>query len=153
MAVEEWRPVEGHPGYEVSDHGRVRHGARVLKCSPGPNGYRKTRFGRGTPDLYVHHLVLAAFVGPRPDGAVTRHLDGDELNNALANLVYGTPGENMHDVVRHGRHVWANRTQCPQGHPYSEANTYVNPRGSRVCRICTRAAVARHRAKTSLAAQ
>lgn len=27
-------------------------------------------------------------------------------------------------------------THCPQGHPYDEANTYVNPRGVKCCRRC-----------------
>jgi hypothetical protein len=31
----------------------------------------------------------------------------------------------------------AARTHCPQGHPYSEENTYVN-RGHRFCRTCHR---------------
>jgi 5-methylcytosine-specific restriction endonuclease McrA len=29
--------------------------------------------------------------------------------------------------------------RCPQGHAYDAENTYVNRRGSRVCRTCTRA--------------
>lgn len=149
--TEKWLPIAGHPGYEVSDAGRVRSGSRILKCTPGPNGYRKTRLGRGTPDTYVHHLVLRAFVGPQPDGTVVRHLDGDELNNARSNLEYGTPRENVLDTVRHGRHHWANKTECPQGHPYTSGNTRVTRTGSRVCRTCARAAVARHRMKASLA--
>jgi hypothetical protein len=31
------------------------------------------------------------------------------------------------------------RTHCPKGHPYDEANTYVTPRGWRQCRTCNRA--------------
>jgi len=32
----------------------------------------------------------------------------------------------------------AEKTHCPQGHPYDEANTYRKPRGDRECRICRR---------------
>jgi hypothetical protein len=32
------------------------------------------------------------------------------------------------------------RTHCPAGHPYDEANTYVDKKGRRSCRACTRAA-------------
>jgi hypothetical protein len=38
------------------------------------------------------------------------------------------------------------KTHCPQGHAYDEANTYVNPRGARVCRTCQRETMRRRRA-------
>jgi hypothetical protein len=31
------------------------------------------------------------------------------------------------------------KTNCPSGHEYSTENTYVNRKGSRVCRVCARA--------------
>lgn len=31
------------------------------------------------------------------------------------------------------------KTHCPQGHPYDEDNTFVTPKGSRVCRTCKKA--------------
>ncbi len=50
----------------------------------------------------LHILILMTFVGPCPDGMGTRHLDGDPINNRLANLKYGTQKENQHDGKRHG---------------------------------------------------
>ncbi|NIH98089.1 hypothetical protein FHU31_005095 [Mycolicibacterium fluoranthenivorans] len=47
--------------------------------------------------IKVHHLVLLAFVGPRPPGLHALHCDDDPLNNHLSNLRYGTPSENQHD--------------------------------------------------------
>jgi hypothetical protein len=41
------------------------------------------------------------------------------------------------------------KSHCPAGHPYDEANTYVNPRGGRSCRICQRESRRRWRARTS----
>src|SRR6188474_1286654 len=29
------------------------------------------------------------------------------------------------------------KTHCPQGHPYAGENLYVNPRGKRLCKICS----------------
>ncbi len=28
------------------------------------------------------------------------------------------------------------KTHCPRGHPYDEVNTYINPKGWRICNIC-----------------
>jgi hypothetical protein len=46
--------------------------------------------------------VLEAFVGPRPQGAQCRHLDGDAKNNRAENLRWGTQAENEADKRRHG---------------------------------------------------
>lgn len=91
----------------------------------------------------VHLLILEAFQGPRPEGTVTRHLDGDKTNNRLSNLRRGTPAENSQDAMRHGTHIGterAARTHCKQGHLFSEANTYVATVDGRFrarkCRTC-----------------
>ena len=52
----------------------------------------------------VHRLVAHCFVGARPDGKETRHIDGNKLNNAASNLTYGTKSENTFDAMRHGKH-------------------------------------------------
>ena len=88
----------------------------------------------------VHHLVLLAFVGPKPGGMVTRHLNGDPGDNRLTNLVYGTQSENMYDKVAHGTHHEANKTHCANGHPYEGDNVYFDPysNNKRTCRTCRR---------------
>lgn len=50
----------------------------------------------------IHRLLLLAFVGPKPDGLVTRHLNGNPLDNRLENLCYGTYAENRADAKSHG---------------------------------------------------
>lgn len=152
---ENWLPISGYEGlYEVSDRGRVRSldrtyphprkgitrwRGRIMKATPGKNGYRRatlTKDGFQTP-YYVHTLVLEAFRGARPfAGAYGRHLDDDKLNNRLDNLAWGTPSENNYDRVRNGGHPCANKTHCPQGHEYNAENTYVSPRGWRYCTPC-----------------
>jgi hypothetical protein len=52
---------------------------------------------------YVHNLILAAFVGPRPKGMQACHNDGDTTNNRLGNLRWDTPKANMRDRDDHGR--------------------------------------------------
>ena len=149
---ERWVPIPGCPGYEVSDLGRVRSidrmvtntlgqtrtlRGRVLATPPVCKGYPMVTLGKAGNRL-VHQLVLEAFVGPRPPGIPVCHNDGDRTNNHLNNLRYDSPSENMYDVVRHGRHAMANKTECPKGHLYSPENTLVS-NGRRYCRTCARA--------------
>jgi len=94
--------------YEVSSFGRVRSHAwgklRILNPYPNTTGYLLLNWladGKRHSRL-LSHLVLEAFVGPRPEGKETRHLDGNRRNNHLSNLAWGTRGENNEDKVRHG---------------------------------------------------
>lgn len=100
MTKERW---ERHPLFddcEISDQGRVRRYLRPFLMS---NGYPHVSLGGVKKRRYLHNLVIEAFVGPRPKGYHTRHLDGDKTNNALSNLKYGTVTENMADRTAHGR--------------------------------------------------
>jgi hypothetical protein len=155
--AEEWRAVVGYEGlYEVSDQGRVRSLERkvprgssmmqvrgkILSPAPDTSGHLHvglSRLGHRT-SVPVHKMVMMAFVGPRPEGKVTRHLDGDHRNNCLTNLVYGTHRENMIDIVRHGLHASAKKTHCKWGHPLSGDNLYVPPGdpNRRACWTCVR---------------
>lgn len=47
-------------------------------------------------------LILTAFRGPRPAGMECRHLDGNQANDAIENLAWGTSLENHADKRRHG---------------------------------------------------
>lgn len=131
---EEWRVIPSlGPRYEASDLGRIRSWARngpggAIAASPRlrvpvvarkRGGYLTLLFHvDGRPTLrYVHQLVLEAFVGPRPAGHVTRHLDGSPTNNRLSNLCWGTQHQNVQDQILHGtamrgaRNVGAKLTQ------------------------------------------
>lgn len=106
---EEWRPVVGYEGYyEVSDQGRVRS----LHCGRYRHGYVLT-LGRRNGYCFValcrdgigkkrpvHQLVLEAFVGPKPQGQQTRHLNSVRHDNRVENLAWGTHRENCDDRLR-----------------------------------------------------
>lgn len=66
----------------------------VILCRVGTRKY-----------MPIHRLVTLTFYGPRPSNLVTRHLDGNKLNNRLDNLAYGTNKENTDDRDKHGRTV------------------------------------------------
>jgi len=110
------REIPGFPRYFVTDQGVVtseRAGApRVLATRPNKptDGYLlvdvRTGAGRHTrKPVLVHRLVLLAFRGQPKPGQEARHLNGDQLDNCLANLAWGTPAENHADQLRHGTRV------------------------------------------------
>lgn len=150
---EEWRAIPGFGGrYDVSDEGRIRSWVpwrnRELPhlMSPQPNARSGHPMQVLTPyrgakkvAVYVHTAMMLAFVGPRPDGLVVRHIDGDSLNNRLSNLAYGTASENEFDKVRHGTHQNASKTHCKRGHEFTPENTRPNGPSGRSCRECSNA--------------
>ena len=103
---EEWRPVAGYEkDYEVSSLGRIRRVNPPMSTLSCRGKYYVVGLKGRTE--YVHRMVLKAFRGSPPSGAVARHLNGNGRDNRLENLAWGTQSENMYDVVRHGRHVRA----------------------------------------------
>lgn len=107
--VEEWRFVPGtEERYQVSNLGNVRSYAgrsngRLLKRNAYYPGYMmiNVHVGNRMDRRTIHELVALTFHGPRPEGMLVRHLDGDSLNCRADNLRYGTPSENQYDAVRH----------------------------------------------------
>ncbi len=108
---ENWVPVPGTTGYEISDQGRIRsyrtaqgHPSDTPRLlSPGNSrGYLHVKLGRDRPNVKIHILALEVFEGPRPAGTVARHLNGDSTDNRLSNLRWGTSEENYDDRHGHG---------------------------------------------------
>ena len=120
MSEEIWKPVEGFPGYEVSNHGNVRSyktrkGGWVWYIADEPirtlspttakkSGYRGVGLSRNglTRFFRVAKLVAAAFLGPCPDGLEVCHNDGNPANDHVENLRYDTHRGNMQDAVKQG---------------------------------------------------
>lgn len=167
-AQEVWKEVPGFPDYEVSSLGQVasiKGGKfRVLAGGKTDTGYRNVLLYSGGRRVgrRVHSLVALAFYGPRPKGLEVRHLDGNQLNNAAANLRYGTHAENMADRRRHrglllivGRDPESpagNRVECRNGHALTSENVYVDRAGKGSCRPCASATTRRYRQRRALRA-
>jgi DNA invertase Pin-like site-specific DNA recombinase len=100
LATEEWRDVSNYPNYQVSNLGRVRSVfIRILKPSPRSsyNDYPTIsiyKHGEKARRKNIHVIVAEAFHGPRPDGKITNHKDGNKSNSRAANLEYSTHSEN-----------------------------------------------------------
>jgi hypothetical protein len=118
-----WQPIPDFPGYEVSDHGRVRSYWRRVGLGrgrgfksimvPKPQSILRANLQAGYPSvclsrnrtrprIRVHRLVLLAFVGPCPPGMECCHKDGIRANVCLINLRWDTRGSNNLDRIRHG---------------------------------------------------
>jgi hypothetical protein len=118
---EEWKTIPGfNDRYCVSNKGRVwsapkqtGRGLRttrpdsLLKQYSNAQGYRLValKITSKTEDksYLVHRLVLLAFIGDSDLWAL--HYDGNEANNNLENLRYGTPQDNSNDGRRLGELV------------------------------------------------
>ena len=123
---EVWCSVPDAEGYEASNLGRVRswrsHGylRQVPKLRKPVLNKRENRFyigfigADGKMNMWpVHRWVLQAFVGIRPNGYEARHLDGNQLNDRLDNLMWGTQAENVEDKYKHGTVLYGTRNhQC-----------------------------------------
>ncbi len=77
----------------------------MVSESVGSNGYPFIGYsvGKIKKTMPVHILIGTAFHGSKPEGLITRHLDGDKLNSKPDNLCWGTYAENEADKRRHGR--------------------------------------------------
>jgi hypothetical protein len=103
------RPWPVCPAYFVTPCGRVfstkRFVIRELKPAVNVDGYLMLvlRADGRSIGRSAHVLVLETFVGPRPDGMLARHLDGNPANNHVGNLAWGPVQENCRDRDRHYR--------------------------------------------------
>lgn len=112
-----WKPVVGFGSdlYEVSSLGRVRRvvglrGQRlqtptlVLGKPHKDKGYIivSITVGGKSKSRKVHHLVLDAFVGLRPEGTEADHEDTNRTNNRISNLRWITHAQNIQHKVNMG---------------------------------------------------
>ncbi len=94
----------------------------------------------------AHRVAYELSVADIPDGLELDHLCRVRHCVNPSHLEPVTPHENW----ARGQAISilnAQKTHCPQGHAYDEANTYISGRGIRGCRACNRAAVSRYKSR------
>jgi len=120
----EYRDVPGFPAYRVGSDGSVW--SCWQRISTGKSGFQRRKIGSVWKRLFahkdkrnrltvrlcrdgeirrifVHRLVLTAFVGPCPSGMEACHFpDKDTTNNAISNLRWDTRKANTADKEFHG---------------------------------------------------
>lgn len=104
-------------------------------------GYGQLRVNRSS-NVYAHRFAYELLVGPIPEGLQLDHLcrvrnccnpDHLEAVTPKVNTNRSTASE-----ANRARH--AARTECVNGHPFTDDNTWFEPkRGVRHCRVCARA--------------
>lgn len=116
--TETWKVIADWPDYAVSDLGRVKR-LTTRTCAKAGTILRQSWRGGGKTDqgylavdlskpatpkrtFSVHVLVAEAFLGPRPEGLVPNHMDGDRANNARANLEWSTQSRNVQHAYELG---------------------------------------------------
>lgn len=109
------------------------------------------RSGSGYGGFAVHQRVEGAhrvawelWNGPVPDGLQVCHRCDNPTCVRPDHLFLGTIQDNQRDKVAKGRGL-ANRDECPHGHPFDNAHSYVRPSGGKKCRTCDREGVRRRR--------
>lgn len=106
------KQIPGFPGYFADALGNIwsakRKKIRALKPILQSDGYLKVNLvlpnGKHV-SMKVHRAVLFAFRGKEEGKPITRHLDGNTVNNTIENLAWGTGAENYADRISHGTQV------------------------------------------------
>jgi len=112
MSAEVWRLIPQNLNYWISSHGRVasrKSGTiRILKPIRG-HGYlnismwtKRQPKGEGRWLVDIHHLVAAAFIGPRPEKHDINHKNGIKYDNRVENLEYVTRSQNALHAFKNG---------------------------------------------------
>jgi hypothetical protein len=102
--------------------------------------------GDTEPERLVHRLVFLLTHGRRATPQAAHSCGRSRCFNP-DHIYEATQSQNEADKMIHGTQVkdtsvfgdyQRNKDSCPQGHPYDEDNTYVDPKGGRRCRTCHR---------------
>ncbi len=127
-------PVEYRFWQKVNKDGPLWNGTPCwLWLASTSNGYGQISVDGH--DRQAHRVAYEMLVGPIPQGLQLDHLCRTQI---CVNPEHTEPVTQRVNILR-GVGITAQaalKTECPQGHPYDEANTYVAPDGARACRIC-----------------
>jgi hypothetical protein len=124
----------------------------MSKCHIWEGTIRKAD-GRAVTDSkeYAYRVLWEAVNGPLPEGYVLHHTCNNPSCVRLSHLQAMTQSDHMKIHSRGGDWGQADKTHCPQGHPYDDENTYTHKRSDgrieRHCKTCRIETKRRYRAR------
>jgi hypothetical protein len=99
-----WHDIPKFPNYQITESALIRKKFKppkgndqliIKQTSDGRYLGAKLKHESGKwMRVKTHVLMMSTFVGPRPEGLVINHIDGNKHNNLLSNLEYCTNLEN-----------------------------------------------------------
>lgn len=117
-----WKNIKGYEGrYQLNKNGDVKSLKRLVGNGGGGKRLVKTRLlkkgkikagyvmvylrkeGKGR-FLTLHRLLAKHFIDNPKKHPCVLHKDGNNQNNRLSNLYWGTQSQNMRDSLSHGTH-------------------------------------------------
>ncbi len=124
MSKELWKKVNKNNHYEISNYGNIRRKKLndewfYLKGSiQKTNGYKYANINDLTTKkrkmMYIHNLVLEAFVGERPEQTaesgryVCDHINRNKTDNRVDNLRWLTERENLRNTPHYNTEIATN---------------------------------------------
>jgi len=139
--TEIWKPVSNHPGYEVSNMGRVRSfkkrsgGTWIITDTPQRVLHTTGRnpgvniVTNGVPLFTkVRTLVADAFLGPKPAGMQCYPKDGNVSNCQASNLIYCSrkKGFSLSPLFLSDAQIAEIRMRADKGEPYTHIALDLN---------------------------
>ena len=105
---EEWRPIEGYDGYQISNFGRVKSfkcyaAGKILHPGLNVQGYLKIQLSKNnkTETKTIHRLVATAFISNIEAKPEVNHIYS-RFNNHVDGLEWVTNCENKQHALREG---------------------------------------------------
>ena len=130
-----------HQSYVVG-----QNGCWIWTSTINQYGYGILNIGRNGK-IIASRLSLQLATGKSGEGLFACHSCDQPACINPEHLFWGTQSDNMRDAAAKGRlhnTFQTAKTHCPQGHEYTEENTFLGSKGERACRICSREYSRRH---------
>lgn len=134
MIEEEWRDIEGFPGYKISNCGRAMNfkkdpNGEIMHQSLDAQFYNRIALSNNgkSKQPTVHKLVAQAFI-PNPNNEkLVLHLDGTRDNNHVSNLAWGKRGDVKKSKRGTSQYIYVPKTVKYYPVPlYDESTTHIH---------------------------